>query len=240
MTVSVYGMGRFGRFWASELSRAIPDIGGYNRTPRELPPSVRPVSFEDLCGSDVIILTTAISSMEEVLKKIAPLIKKDALVMDCCSVKVWPAEVMEKYLPPETAILGTHPMFGPDSGKNGIEGLPIVVSPIRVDREREEFWKGVFASLRLDIHVMTPDEHDREAAFTQGITHYIGRILGDMKLEDSPIATSGYRSLQKIVEQTCNDDWQLFLDLQNYNPHTEEMRSKLDRVLAKMIKYLHP
>ena len=240
MTVSIYGMGRFGRFWASELSRVLPGIGGYNRTPRELPESVRPVDFEELCGSDVIILSTAISSMEEVLKKIAPHMKKNALVMDCCSVKVWPVEMMEKHLPPEAAILGTHPMFGPDSGKNGIEGLPIVLSPVRIDREREECWKEIFASLKLDIHVMTPDEHDREAAFTQGITHFIGRILGDMKLEDSPIATSGYRSIQKIVEQTCNDDWQLFLDLQNYNPHTEEMRSKLDRVLAKMIKYLHP
>ncbi|MDC7224341.1 MAG: prephenate dehydrogenase/arogenate dehydrogenase family protein [Spirochaetales bacterium] len=240
MTVCMYGMGRFGRFWAQELSRVVPEMRGYNRSPREMPPSVRPVSFEEMCASDVIILTTAISSMEEVLKKIAPHLKKDVLVMDCCSVKVWPVEMMEKYLPPEAEIMGTHPMFGPDSGKNGVEGLPLVVSPVRISPVREKAWMDIFASLNLTIHVMTPDEHDREAAFTQGITHLIGRVLGDMKLEDSPIATSGYKSLQRIVEQTCNDDWQLFLDLQSYNPHTEEMRSKLDRVLAKMIKYLQP
>ncbi|MDC7220738.1 MAG: prephenate dehydrogenase/arogenate dehydrogenase family protein [Spirochaetales bacterium] len=240
MTVCMYGMGRFGRFWAEELSRVVPDMRGYNRSDREFPPTVKRVSFEEMCASDVIILTTAISSMEEVLKAIAPHIKKDALIMDCCSVKVWPVEMMEKYLPAETEILATHPMFGPDSGKNGVEGLPIVVSPVRIAREREEEWLRIFQALKLTIHVMTPDEHDREAAFTQGITHFIGRILGDMHLEESPIATSGYKSLQRIMEQTCNDDWQLFMDLQKLNPHTEEMRSKLDRTLAKMIKYLQP
>ncbi len=239
MTVCLYGMGRFGRFWAKELSRVVPGIQGYNRTAREFPEGVVPVDFDTLCRADVIILSTAISSIEDVLKHIAPRIRKDALVMDCCSVKVWPVEKMVELLPPETEILGTHPMFGPDSGKNGISGLPLVLTPVRISPRSLEFWRERFASLGLAIHEMTPDEHDREAAFTQGITHFIGRILGDMGLRDSPIATSGYRSLQKIVEQTCNDEWQLFLDLQNYNPHTEEMRSKLDRVLAKMIKYIH-
>jgi prephenate dehydrogenase len=238
MTVCMYGMGRFGRFWAEELSRVLPDICGYNRSPREFPPSVRSVGFEEMCASDVIILTTAISSMEAVLQNIAPHIKEGTLIMDCCSVKVWPVQMMEQYLPQGTEILGTHPMFGPDSGKNGVEGLPLVVSPVRIEQERLDKWLEIFKALKLTLHVMTPDEHDREAAFTQGITHFIGRMLGDFKLEDSPIATAGYKSLQGIVEQTCNDDWQLFLDLQNYNPHTEEMRSKLDRGLAKMIRYL--
>jgi len=239
MTVCMYGMGRFGRFWARELSRVVPGMQGYNRSPREFPEEVEKVDFEQMCRADVLILSTAISSIEEVLRNIAPHVKEGALVMDCCSVKVWPVEKMEEILPPETEILGTHPMFGPDSGKNGIKGLPLVFSPVRISPENEAYWRERFTSLGLDVRVMTPDEHDREAAFTQGITHFIGRILGDMGLKESPIATAGYKSLQKIVEQTCNDDWQLFLDLQNYNPHTEEMRSKLDRVLAKMIKYIH-
>ncbi len=65
---------------------------------------------------------------------------------------------------------------------------------------------------------MTPDEHDREAAFTQGVAHYIGRVLSDLGIQRSPIGTVGYNKLLEIVEQTCNDPWQLFLDLQRYNP----------------------
>lgn len=240
MKVTVYGMGRFGRFWARELSREVPGIIGYNRTEREIPSEIVPGALEDLYDSDVILLATAISSLEEVLIQLAPRIRKDALVMDCCSVKCWPVEKMEEHLPRSVSLLGTHPMFGPDSGSRGIEGLPLVISPVRVSRDDLAYWTALFHRLKLNVITMTPDEHDREAAFTQGITHFIGRTLNEMGLEESPMATSGYRSLQRIVEQTCNDPWQLFLDLQKYNPHTEEMRSKLDRVLAKMIKYIQP
>ena len=41
----------------------------------------------------------------------------------------------------------------------------------------------------------------------------------------------GYNKLLEIVEQTCNDPWQLFLDLQRYNPHTREMRARLEKSL---------
>lgn len=240
MKVCVYGMGRFGRFWAKELSRAIPGIMGYNRTPCELPREIIRVSIEDLYEADVIIITTAISSIADVVEQMAPHLKEGVLVMDTCSVKVWPIEQMLNKLPPHSKILGTHPMFGPDSGQNGIEGLPLVLSPVRLEEKEFLYWENLFKDLGLNVITMTPDEHDREAAFTQGITHFIGRTLNEMGLEESSIATAGYSSLQKIVEQTCNDPWQLFLDLQKYNPHTEEMRSKLDRVLTKMIKYIQP
>ena len=59
--------------------------------------------------------------------------------------------------------------------------------------------------MELKIHDMTPDQHDEEAAFTQGITHFIGRVLKQLELKDSSIATLGYVKLQEIVEQTCND-----------------------------------
>jgi prephenate dehydrogenase len=100
------------------------------------------------------------------------------------------------------------------------------------------FWKETFASLGLRVVQMSAEEHDREAAFTQGITHVIGRVLKDMDLQPSPIATVGYKKLLEIVDQTCNDPWQLFLDLQQYNPYTRQMRQKLQnsfqRILTKL------
>ncbi|MCK7521362.1 MAG: hypothetical protein MZV64_28610 [Ignavibacteriales bacterium] len=35
------------------------------------------------------------------------------------------------------------------------------------------------------VSVMTPGEHDQEAALTQGITHYIGRVLKDFGVRPS-------------------------------------------------------
>jgi prephenate dehydrogenase len=86
----------------------------------------------------------------------------------------------------------------------------------------------------LAVHDLSPEEHDREAAYTQGVTHFMGRVLDDLDLGPSAIGTLGYTKLLEIIEQTCNDPFQLFVDLQRYNPFTGEMREKLSSSLRKM------
>jgi len=212
----------------------------YNRTQRDFDiKGVDLCSFEELCQADVIFLCVAISSVEGVLKKMAPLIKKGTLVMDTCSVKVMPARQMMELLPEDVACIATHPMFGPDSGRNGVRALPLVFSPLRCEKKRADFWLQKFKeSYELDVIEMTPEEHDKEAAFTQGITHFIGRVLGELDLTTSSIGTTGYRSLLEIIEQTCNDPMQLFYDLQRFNPYTHDMHLKLNESLHDVLSKL--
>lgn len=235
MKIAVYGMGRFGSFWASLLANKF-DVSAYSRSPRDFPEGVAIIEEQQLGEFDTVFLCCAISAVEDVLKRISPLLKKNATIIDTCSVKIEPVRLMMKYLPDGMGIIATHPMFGPDSGRNGVEGLPIVFHTVRDINGCGAFWNDVFLDMKLDIHRMTPDEHDEEAAFTQGITHFIGRVLNELELKSSPIATLGYIKLQEIVEQTCNDPLQLFLDLQKYNPHTGEMRVRLKKALNDTMK----
>jgi prephenate dehydrogenase len=85
---------------------------------------------------------------------------------------------------------------------------------------------------------MTPDEHDKMVAYSQGITHYIGRVLSDLNLKPTLINTLGYQKLLEIMQQTCNDSWQLFIDLQKYNPYTKNMRIDLQRSIERIYKSL--
>jgi prephenate dehydrogenase len=227
MTVGVYGLGRFGSFWAGLLTRSCEVLACSRDASRPVPPGVRRVGEDELAALPVVILCVAISAMEEVLARFGPKLTAGSLVMDTCSVKSFPVGLMERILPSGVSILGTHPMFGPDSGSRGVEGLPMILCPARIASGELERWRGFFSSLGLAVTVMSPAAHDREAAFTQGVAHYIGRVLKDLGIRPSPIATLGYRKLLEIVEQTCNDPWQLFLDLQRYNPYTREMRSRL-------------
>jgi hypothetical protein len=55
-----------------------------------------------------------------------------------------------------------------------------------------------------------------------------------MKLEPAAVSSLGYKKLLEIIEQTCNDSWQLFLDLQRFNPYTPAMRQKLDQALEAL------
>jgi prephenate dehydrogenase len=235
MTVGVYGLGRFGFFWAELLSHSVP-VCAYSRSAeRPTPPGVRRAGEEEVLSQPVVFLCVAISAMEDVLERARGRLSREVLVMDTCSVKTYPVRLMEKLLPASASILGTHPMFGPDSSRGGVKGLPMILCPARTAARDLEQWRGFFAGMGLAVTVMTPDEHDREAAFTQGVAHYIGRVLSDLGVSASPIATMGYTKLLEIVEQTCNDPWQLFLDLQRYNPHTREMRARLEESLRSVM-----
>lgn len=225
--LGIYGLGRFGRFWAERLARHAT-VKAYSRRSRAVPAGVEPVSEARLLECPVLILCVAISAMEQVLGRIRDRLPAGVTVMDTCSVKGHPARLMDEMLPTGVRILGTHPMFGPDSGRETIAGLPMVLCPVRIEPEPLARWERFFAGLELNVVVMEPDAHDREAAFTQGVTHYIGRVLAEMHLRESAIAPLGFQRLLSIVEQTCNDPWQLFADLQRFNPHTVEMRAGLE------------
>ena len=59
-----------------------------------------------------------------------------------------------------------------------------------------------------------------------------------MNIEPSPIATVGYERLLAVMEQTCNDPLQLFMDLQHYNPYTTAMREELQSSLKRLLAAL--
>jgi len=235
MRVGVYGLGRFGAFWAELLSRSC-EVCAYSRSPgREVPLGVRRVGEDELLSQPAVFLCVAISAVEEVLGRMRGRIAPGTLVMDTCSVKSRPVALMEKMLPDSVSVLGTHPMFGPDSGRHGVRGLPMILCPARIAGRELEQWRAFFSSIGLAVTLMSPSAHDREAAFTQGVAHYIGRVLSDFGVRPSPIGTVGYTRLLDIVEQTCNDPWQLFLDLQRYNPFTREMRARLLKSLESVM-----
>lgn len=234
MHVGVYGLGRFGTFWAELLSHHF-QVSAWSRNPdRPVPPGVERVSLEGLFEADAVWLCPAISSMAEVLDEIAPLVRPGQTIADTCSVKIVPARLMVEKLPDHARLLATHPMFGPDSAKAGLTGLPVVLHDLRGAAEPLAFWESTFAGLGMNVLHLTPDEHDQAAAYTQGVTHYLGRVLDDMGLAPHPIATRGYQRLLDLVQQTCNDPFQLFLDMQHYNPHTPAMRAALKASLERI------
>ena len=141
---------------------------------------------------------------------------------------------MERLLPASVGIIATHPMFGPDSARERQDALPVITWPVRDRHGRYTELLDAFARLNMRIEEMSPGDHDREAAFSQGVTHLVGRILREMALEDSGIATLGYTRLLQVMEQTCNDPVSLFRDLQNYNAHTREMRRRFTEALHRV------
>lgn len=234
--VSVYGYGRFGKLWAEILADDF-DVQVYSRRGlkrEEVRADIRIVTEEEIFNCDAIFFTVAISAFEELLINSKKFFRKDTLFFDTCSVKVYPVQWMTTHIPAGCEIIATHPMFGPDSYGKSENKLAMVMSNITATDEHFSFWTGYFATKPMRLEVMTPDEHDKLVAYSQGITHFVGRVLSDLHLVAGPIDTLGYTRLLDIMQQTCNDNWQLFLDLQKFNPYTQQMRNDLQTSLTKI------
>ena len=238
MKAAVYGLGRFGSFWAECLYKAGCEVIAYSRSEHPLPEGVRKADEDEVLTAPVLFFCVAISSFESVLKRVGSRIGRDTIVMDTCSVKIMPSEWMKENIPSDRTIIATHPMFGPDSGRNGVEGLPLVMCPISEKDERYYKIKDYFLSLGLKVLEMSERKHDMEAAYSQGVTHFVGRVLHEMGMKPTEIATNGYKSLMTIVDQTCNDPIQLFYDLQRFNPYAKEMRLSLQVAVEKVLNRL--
>merc|ERR1712060_594442 len=65
---------------------------------------------------------------------------------------------------------------------------------------------------------MSCAEHDQQAASTQFLTHFTGRVLAEQGCEATHIDTVGYQSLCAIKDNTCKDSFDLFYGLFKYNP----------------------
>ncbi|THB62538.1 MAG: prephenate dehydrogenase/arogenate dehydrogenase family protein [Spirochaetaceae bacterium] len=239
MRIGVIGLGRFGRLWASLMLQKAEAVYVWNRSPCALPDGALLLDAEAYKRLDIIFLCTSISVTGDMAKMIAPLLAPHTIVADTCSVKIFPLQALKEHLPAGNPILGTHPMFGPDSAREGVKGLPMVLCPERIDTERMQSVIDFLSLFEMNLLQMTADEHDREAAYTQGVTHFVGRVLSDMGLAPSEIATLGYTRLLQVMEQTCNDPWSLFMDLQQQNPYTADMRARLQASLDKYLNILN-
>ena len=156
-------------------------------------------------------------------------------IIDVCSVKVYPVDIMEKHLPDHVGIIASHPHFGPDS-YSPFRELKATLCIVRDVYKRKNDIKEIFESQSIRTIEMTPDEHDRIAASSQGVTHFIGRVLNESGVRSTNMNTMGFNELLGVIEQTCNDSWDLFKDLQRYNPYTNDMIDNLVETIEKIHK----
>lgn len=233
--VAIIGNGRFGqvlfKLLKDDFSVSIFDSKN-SRTEKDL---------KKIYENEVIFFAVPISTFEEVIRSHKKHFKEDHLLIDVLSVKIHPKKVFEKHLQGlRTQALLTHPMFGPDSSKNGFGNLPVIMDKFKSSKENFNFWKNFFSKKGLKVIEMSAKKHDQLAANSQGLTHFIGRLLERFKFGSTEIDSLGSKKLQEVMEQTCNDTWQLFSDLQNFNPYTKLMRIKLGREFDQLYDQLLP
>ncbi len=225
-SIGIIGFGRFGELTARYLSTDFSVIVSTrsNKDDKILACGARPASFEAACRQQIVILCMPISAMQATLRQVAPQLRADALVVDVCSVKVYPVQWMRDLLPDSVSILPTHPMFGPDSAADSLQDCKIVLCPERIATDQYERISSWLKSQGLVVIKTTAQEHDEKIAVSLSLTHFIGRSLSAFGARDLDIDTEGYKRLMHILGVVSHDTWQLFEDMHNYNPYAKQKR----------------
>ena len=144
MNCSVIGYGNFSRtacYYLKEyFNLFVYDI----KQDIFIPDYIVKTDLETALGQDIVILSLPVQYIENFLKSNCCFFKKGAIVLDICSVKLKPVSLMKQYLPKDVNFIGTHPLFGPQSIKNGFSGQKIVLT---TEVENKELYEKVIADL---------------------------------------------------------------------------------------------
>ena len=241
-SVGLIGFGQFGQLAARVLSSHF-DVCVTDPAPHAAEAALEigvPLgTLEEAASREIVIFAVPVVAMEAVCRAAAPHLKPGALAIDVGSVKMLPARWMTEILPDHVDLVATHPLFGPQSARTGLEGLRLVVCPIRGDRHDKVVAFG--RSLGLTVTVTTPEEHDREMAYVQALTHLIGRSLVNLGIPDEQLKTASYQHLLELCSLIGADTFELFTAIQTQNPFAadvverfvDEAQSLLQQVAAK-------
>lgn len=222
--IGIIGKGQFTNFIVPHLEKFF-EIQVFGREEK---------SEEILKSLDYLIFSVPLQNIEEVCKEIQEKVSEKTIIIDVTSVKVEPLKILKQYFL-NNEILGTHPIFGPQSGKNGIENLPIVLCNVSLSVEKYLEIKDFLENyLKLKVIEKTGGQHDREMAFVQGLSHFIGRALATMEIQDFETATQSYKQLVNLEHLVGSDSWDLYKTIQNGNVLTKEVRQEFLKVLKDL------
>jgi prephenate dehydrogenase len=228
-TIGIIGYGRFGRVaarWLSAYARVVVHDPALGSRPR-MPSGVRAVNLEVAAGQPVVILCVPISALEAVLMNIRGHVSPGCVVLDVCSVKSLPVKWMTRLLPRSVSVIGTHPLFGPDSVGATPAGHRIVLCPGRAPGAIFRMVRRLLRSGGVIAEVMTPAAHDRLMAETLLFAQYVGRLPAAAGIPLHSGSTPSYGFILGLTSVAMNDTEQLFLDMWRYNPFGNSVRRRI-------------
>ena len=85
--------------------------------------------------------------------------------------------------------------------------------------------------LKLAVYIVSPEEHDRQAAIVQGITHLIASVLVRMEPQ---LTTASFDHLVQATEMVRQDAASVFLAIERDNPYAAEVREQFFLIAEAM------
>jgi prephenate dehydrogenase len=224
-TVGIVGFGAFGALIAKHLAGHC-ELLAFDPSPRgSVQEQVRFCELPQSTTCDVVVLAVPVSCMTDVIRSLRPHLKPGTIVIDVGSVKIEPVRAMLAELPNHVEIIGSHPLFGPQSAKDGVVGHRIAWCPVR-GRSAGRIAAFLRRVLKLDVIRTTPDAHDRQMAVVQGLTHLIAKVLVRMEPLPSRMTTRSFDLILQAANMVRHDAPAVYEAIERANPHAAAVRER--------------
>ena len=198
--------------------------------------------------ADIVMITIPISSTPEIIKRLGPHLKENALIFDISSIKKATFEALNdlKNASPVNCI-SLHPMFGP--GIKNMKNYVMIVIKIGGTDKYDTIVNDLLNMFRSDGLIITetsPDIHDKRVALTLGVPHMLNILfLNLLKNANEPLNeltkyTGTTFLLQKVfAESIIQREMEMFGEIQMENQQfltILEMFEKLINNYRKIIE----
>jgi chorismate mutase/prephenate dehydrogenase len=187
---------------------------------------------------DMVIITVPINVTTDVIKRIAPKLKKETILADFTSNKSEPLETMLQEF--EGPVVGLHPMHGPD--------VPNLSKQLMVfcdgrDRDKAEWFKEQCKLWGMRVIEADPSKHDHVMNLVQGLRHFVALLHGSFMKEydlnpaemldySSPI----YRAELMMTGRIFAQDAELYADIVFANKERRELLLSFFKHQSKLME----
>ena len=236
MKVAIIGGGKMGRWFTKFFIEEGYSVTVSSRTREKLlalkdefAVEIAEGNIEAIKGANRVLLCVPLEDLEVVLEEISPHIRSKQIVMDICSIKEIPVNLLHKYVK-KGIVLGIHPVFGP--GAKSIKGQNIVLTPIN-DKEMKYAMKfGTWLEKKgAKVVITSPKDHDELMSIVLGFPHFLGLVVGETLLnyssfmEAKEVAGASYKLLLTLVEAVASEETSFYSNLQMSLPEVEKIES---------------
>lgn len=218
-SLGIVGYGSFGRFAAEKLA---PYFTVAVFDPHTDVPAGVMATLAQVSAADFVMLAVPLSAYPGVLAQLKPLLGSETVLLDICSVKVRPIELIKQYAPGQKYI-AMHPLFGPESAADSFAGHSVIFCESTADTAKpREFCE----SLGLTAVEMSAEDHDKEMAVVQALTFFVARALDRNGIHQMKLKTPSFQKLLDLAELDKKHTDDLIKTILLGNKHALQARDK--------------
>lgn len=221
MKVANIGLGLIGGSFALALQKHFPDveIWGIDQNPAHIEAALarniihHKGEIDQLQDFDLIVVSIPVDAASNLITSLLDQIQENSLIIDMGSTKKDICKAANLHLK-RNQFLALHPIAGTEfSGPNAAfaslfeDATMIVCEADKTDEKLKKKAYAILQKMKMQLHFMSPEEHDKHLAYVSHLSHVSSFMLGktvlDLEKNEREIfnlAGSGFASTVRLAK----------------------------------------